>query len=245
MENAAEPLLSRRIDTTSISRRSSSEDESSYDGNSSSSPSQYNTRFQKLLIRAQNVNILISVCMLVGMGTIMGSILPKDDKIPSALFLQILQYNETFTWNMLALGTRLFVLVAAVLCLIFGILVATGQRFQWLDFLYVLSFIKLNITIVKYIPQVILNYQRKSTIGWNVYNVLLDFAGGLLSLVQLIMDAVAMDDFSAITGNFIKFGLGLASMLFDVIFIVQHYVFYPGARHESHRIVTSLSNEEV
>jgi len=342
MENAAEPLLSRRIDTTSISRRSSSEDESSHDGNSSSSPSQYNTRFQKLLIRAQNVNILISVCMLVGMGTIMGSILPKDDKIPSALvqyvssmigytyflcwsisfypqvvmnhlrkstvglssdfsvlnvvgfgcyaiytcsfffsheiqneyqdrfnnqvnsvqsndvafaihalilssvqFLQILHYNETFTWNMLALGTRLFVLVAAVLCLIFGILVATGQRFQWLDFLYVLSFIKLNITIVKYIPQVILNYQRKSTIGWNVYNVLLDFAGGLLSLVQLIMDAVAMDDFSAITGNFIKFGLGLASMLFDVIFIVQHYVFYPGARHESHRIVTSLSNEEV
>jgi len=165
--------------------------------------------------------------------------------LSSVQFLQILHYNETFTWKSLALGIRLFLLAAAVLCLVFGILVATGQSFQWLDFIYMLSSIKLNITIVKYIPQVILNYQRKSTIGWNVHNVLLDFAGGLLSLVQLIMDAVAMDDFSAITGNFIKFGLGLVSILFDIIFIVQHYVLYPDVRNEPHREVVSISNEEV
>ena len=34
-------------------------------------------------------------------------------------------------------------------------------------------------------PQVFLNYRRQSTEGWNVHNVLLDFGGGLLSLVQV------------------------------------------------------------
>ena len=33
--------------------------------------------------------------------------------------------------------------------------------------------------------QVFLNYRRQSTEGWNVHNVLLDFGGGLLSLVQV------------------------------------------------------------
>lgn len=37
--------------------------------------------------------------------------------------------------------------------------------------------------------QVVLNYQRQSTVGWNIWNVLLDFEGGLLSLVQLLLDA--------------------------------------------------------
>lgn len=37
--------------------------------------------------------------------------------------------------------------------------------------------------------QVVLNYQLKSTRGWNVWNVLLDFEGGLLSLVQMLIDS--------------------------------------------------------
>jgi cystinosin len=130
--------------------------------------------------------------------------------------------------------------------MLFGGLVATGYNgFQQIDFLYMLSSIKLAITIIKYIPQVILNYERKSTIGWNVYNVLLDFAGGLLSLVQLVMDAVAMDNFSAITGNFVKFGLGFVSILFDIIFIIQHYVLYPNARYTAHREVVNSSEEVI
>jgi hypothetical protein len=37
---------------------------------------------------------------------------------------------------------------------------------------------------VKYIPQVVLNQRRQSTVGWSIWNVLLDFTGGTLSLVQ-------------------------------------------------------------
>jgi cystinosin len=40
-------------------------------------------------------------------------------------------------------------------------------QFTWLDYLYLLSFVKILITLIKYIPQVILNYRRKSTFGWS------------------------------------------------------------------------------
>ena len=35
------------------------------------------------------------------------------------------------------------------------------------------------------------------------------------------------DDYRNFTGNMGKFGLGLVSILFDVVFMLQHYVLYP------------------
>lgn len=45
------------------------------------------------------------------------------------------------------------------------------------------------------------------------------------------MQAVVNDDFSAITGNPIKFGLGFVSVSFDLVFMVQHYLLYSGSRY--------------
>ena len=149
--------------------------------------------------------------------------------LSSVQMWQVIHYDTTFScWKKLFGPTRFFLVFCGLLCSVYGILVAKGYKgLQWIDYLYMLSSIKLTITIIKYIPQVLLNYQRKSTDGWNVWNVLLDFGGGTLSLAQLFMDAFDMNDFGAITGNFIKFGLGLVSILFDVVFIVQHYILYP------------------
>lgn len=47
-----------------------------------------------------------------------------------------------------------------------------------------------------------------------------------MSDLQLIFDCKDLHDFSAITGNFAKFGLGSVSIVFDVIFMLQHYVLY-------------------
>lgn len=121
-------------------------------------------------------------------------------------------------------STRYFLLACLMICIIYAILVGNNiQGMLLLDYLYMLSSIKLVITIVKYIPQAALNYQRKSTIGWNIWNVLLDFSGGLLSLTQLFVDAFVMDDFSAINGNWIKFGLGFVSLFFDVSLFVFNF----------------------
>jgi cystinosin len=106
-----------------------------------------------------------------------------------------------------------------------------------------LSFIKILISLIKYIPQVILNIRRKSTIGWSIWNVLLDFTGGILSDLQLVLDCADLGDWTGITGNLAKFGLGFVSVTFDLIFMLQHYVLY---RHErsSALIIEDLKSDE-
>ena len=86
------------------------------------------------------------------------------------------------------------------------------------------------VTIVKYIPQAWLNYKRKSTVGWDIRQILLDLSGGVLSIAQLILDSSFEADWSGVTGNPIKFLLGNVSIFFDAIFVVQHYILY---RHRS------------
>ena len=71
-----------------------------------------------------------------------------------------------------------------------------------------------------------MNFRRKSTVGWSIGNVLLDFTGGSLSMLQMIMDSYNLDDWSSFFGDFTKFGLGMFSVLFDILFIMQHYVCY-------------------
>lgn len=99
-----------------------------------------------------------------------------------------------------------------------------------LQFVTSLSYIKMAVTLLKYIPQAVLNFRRKSTSGWSIGNVLLDFTGGCLDILQMCLQCWNVSDWSAFFGNPVKFGLGLISILFDILFIVQHYVLY---RHAS------------
>jgi cystinosin len=85
---------------------------------------------------------------------------------------------------------------------------------------------KLAITVVKYTPQAWANYKRKSTVGWSIEQILLDLTGGVLSMAQLVLDSSLQADWSGITGNPVKFGLGNVSIIFDMIFIIQHYWLY-------------------
>ena len=80
--------------------------------------------------------------------------------------------------------------------------------------------------MVKYIPQAWANYKRKSTEGWSILQILLDITGGILSIAQLLIDSSLQDDWSGLTGNPVKFGLGNVSICFDVLFITQHYWLY-------------------
>lgn len=82
------------------------------------------------------------------------------------------------------------------------------------------------LTVFKYIPQAMANYRRKSTVGWSISQQLLDLTGGLLSLLQLVIDSSRQADWSGLTGNPVKFGLANISLAFDIIFILQHYVLY-------------------
>jgi cystinosin len=48
-----------------------------------------------------------------------------------------------------------------------------------------------------------LNRKRKSTTGWSIGNILLDFTGGTLSIVQLVLDAVRLGDIRGGIGGII------------------------------------------
>jgi len=122
-----------------------------------------------------------------------------------------------------------------------------GEHMIWLDFLYTLSYIKLAITLMKYVPQAVLNYRRKSTAGWSIGNILLDFTGGTLSMLQMILNAYNYDDWVSIFGDPTKFGLGLFSVAFDVLFIIQHYVLYRNSNSSKDvpKVSVSVKNEVV
>ena len=99
----------------------------------------------------------------------------------------------------------------------------------WLDAIYAISYVKLIITLIKYTPQVIVNHRNRSTKGWSILQILLDFSGGILSIAQLGVDSYLQHDWSGVTGNPVKFALGNVSMIYDLVFMTQHYVLYRGA----------------
>lgn len=97
---------------------------------------------------------------------------------------------------------------------------------------YTLGYIKLFVTLVKYTPQVWVNYKRQSTVGWSIEQILLDFSGGVLSILQLFIDASFQPDWSGVIGNPVKLGIGNVSIFFDLVFIIQHFFLYRHAGGE-------------
>ncbi|EUB59439.1 Cystinosin [Echinococcus granulosus] len=111
-------------------------------------------------------------------------------------------------------------------------LLAAADVVNWLTALYLYSYVKLFVTLVKYFPQVavlrylqraryhhdhhrggdaviaklnvqivhqskrlelILNCRRRSCVGWSLGNFILDFIGGVLSIVQMFITAYNCD----------------------------------------------------
>jgi len=128
----------------------------------------------------------------------------------------------------LGIGFGCIVGVIAVAFVVASAPVGGNPAVDWcaLDVVYAVSYVKLVVTLVKYTPQVVTNYRNKSTKGWSIWQILLDFAGGLLSCAQQAIDSYLQRDWSGITGNPVKFALGNVSMIYDLIFMTQHYVLY-------------------
>ncbi|CAD5112730.1 DgyrCDS1947 [Dimorphilus gyrociliatus] len=122
--------------------------------------------------------------------------------------------------------TALVILSLTSVALVISLFVAVGGKITWLVYLQIFSYVKLVVTLIKYIPQAWMNFRRKSTDGWSIGNVLLDFTGGSLSILQMFLQSYNNNDWTTIFGDFTKFGLGLFSVLFDCLFIVQHYILY-------------------
>lgn len=105
---------------------------------------------------------------------------------------------------------------------------------------------KVAITLVKYIPQVYHNYKRKTTEGWSLENVMLDLTGGSLSFLQIFLDWLDEGKNQQFSSglNVAKFLLGLLSIIFDLIFLFQHYILY-NPKHRAYEIRDTDREETV
>ncbi|XP_063609522.1 cystinosin-like, partial [Penaeus indicus] len=120
-----------------------------------------------------------------------------------------------------------WVLVAGSLLSITAACVLAAENvIWWLDVFYLMSYLKLGITPLKYIPQLYVNYRHRSTAGFSMVGLLMDFTGGVLSLAQMFMLSANNDDWISVFNNFSKFGLGVITILFDLMFFLQHYFFH-------------------
>jgi len=132
------------------------------------------------------------------------------------------------------LVTTLVVLVA--IASVVQVILCITHIETWLTLILYFSYVKLSITLLKYIPQAYINFKRKSTIGWSIENILLDISGGILSFLQMFLDALNTGNWEVLYGGGAKLGLSIISIAFDVFFIVQHYCLYNNSADDYEKI---------
>lgn len=132
------------------------------------------------------------------------------------------------------------------------IIVVSWFHNDWLSLIQNFNNIQLLMTTIKYIPQVYFNYTRKSTDGWSISNILLDLTGGVCNFGQMLTQSLDQNSFVNFSGNVGKVGLSLLSVLFDIVFTVQHFCLYNGHSDGApdgyipvgdYRVVTSVDPE--
>ncbi|XP_050018791.1 cystinosin isoform X3 [Alexandromys fortis] len=128
--------------------------------------------------------------------------------------------NQHVSWPSIG-----FLVLAWLFVLVTMIVAAVGVT-TWLQFLFCFSYIKLAVTLIKYFPQAYMNFYYKSTEGWSIGGVLLDFTGGSFSLLQMFLQSYNNDQWTLIFGDPTKFGLGVFTIFFDVVFFIQHFCLY-------------------
>ncbi|CAF1276656.1 unnamed protein product [Adineta steineri] len=141
--------------------------------------------------------------------------------------------------------TTSILLFVFILFLSITTIITSVGRMDLLLLIYFYSYVKLIISCIKYVPQVVMNYRRKSTEGWSIGNIVLDFIGSILSLIQMFLLAINYNDWSSLFGSVTKLGLGVVSIGFDLIFIVQHYILYKHNKQQEDGYQIIDNNQET
>ncbi|KAJ3671709.1 hypothetical protein LUZ60_007788 [Juncus effusus] len=141
------------------------------------------------------------------------------------LFQVVIYERGTQKVSKTAIGITAVVLTAIVVCIIIAC-----PNHSWLWLISMFNTTQVVMTAIKYIPQAVMNFNRKSTVGWSIGNILLDLTGGILNFCQMGVQSIDQDSFVNFYGNIGKTLLSLEVVFFDLLFIVQHYVLYPDSR---------------
>ncbi|KAM4739896.1 LOW QUALITY PROTEIN: cystinosin [Anableps anableps] len=127
--------------------------------------------------------------------------------------------------RMVSWTTRILLLIVGLLLMVRPICCCSPQNYLVGVPLLLPSYIKLAVTLIKYVPQAYMNYRRQALWAGASGNVLLDFTGGVFS-IPMIIQSYNNDEWKLVFGDPTKFGLGLFSVAFDIVFMTQHYCLY-------------------
>ncbi|CAK7328213.1 unnamed protein product [Dovyalis caffra] len=82
----------------------------------------------------------------------------------------------------------------------------------------------------------IMNFMLKSTDGFSIGNILLDFLGGVTNYAQMAVQSIDQNSWVNFYGNIGKTLLSLVSIFFDLLFMCQHYILYPAKKAVSQKL---------
>jgi len=92
-----------------------------------------------------------------------------------------------------------------------------------INYLKYAGYMKIGVSLIKYVPVAYWNFVRKSTQGFSVATFLFDFAGGGFSLMEAFLDYYIGETTQL---NPVKVTLGVVCMSYDLLLIFQHFVLY-------------------
>ncbi|XP_071910032.1 cystinosin homolog isoform X2 [Coffea arabica] len=130
--------------------------------------------------------------------------------------------------------------LAAAVCVFVAV-----PHHKWLWLVSCFNTVQVVMTVIKYIPQAVMNFKRKSTIGWSIGNILLDLLGGVTNYAQMAVQSIDQKSWVNFYGNIGKTLLSLVSIFFDILFILQHYVLYPSKEKALPPKLDAVSKERI
>ncbi|KAL6978242.1 hypothetical protein U1Q18_041034 [Sarracenia purpurea var. burkii] len=130
--------------------------------------------------------------------------------------------------------------IAAAVCVFIAL-----PRHSWFWLVSCFNTLQVVMTVIKYIPQVIMNFRRKSTVGFSIGNILLDLLGGVANYGQMVVQSIDQHSWVNFYGNIGKTLLSLVSIFFDILFILQHYVIYPSKNTAASLDLDKVSKEPL
>ncbi|XP_050909850.1 cystinosin homolog isoform X3 [Lathyrus oleraceus] len=80
---------------------------------------------------------------------------------------------------------------------------------SWLWLVSIFNTMQVLLTSIKYIPQAVMNFKLKSTDGFCIGNVLIDFIGGISNFAQMVTQSVDQNSWVNFSGNLGKVLLSL------------------------------------
>lgn len=124
--------------------------------------------------------------------------------------------------------------VACQVAVFVGLGMCSYGHFDWYVYLRIIGMVKVLASLFKLIPQAVLNHVRRSTVGWSFSSILFDTIGGTFSIAQQVARCFRVKSLAPFTSNYAKTFLAVESLLFDIFFIAQHFIFHSSQQEALH-----------